>query len=35
MDREFGVPPSLDYIRQMNFSPSRAAFEKEFKKEKK
>jgi sugar phosphate isomerase/epimerase len=35
MDREFGAPESLEYIRQMNFSPSKVAFDKEFGKEKK
>ena len=35
MDRESGAPESLEYIRQMNFSPSKVAFDKEFGKEKK
>jgi hypothetical protein len=35
MDREFGAPYSLEYIRQMNFWPSRVAFDKELEKEKK
>jgi sugar phosphate isomerase/epimerase len=35
MDREFGAAESLEFVRRMNFSPSRAAFDKDFGKHKK
>jgi sugar phosphate isomerase/epimerase len=35
MDREFGAIESLEFVRQMNFSPSKVAFDKEFGKNKK
>jgi hypothetical protein len=35
MDREFGAAESLEFVRRMNFSPSKVAFDKDFGKEKK
>jgi sugar phosphate isomerase/epimerase len=35
MDREFGAAEALEFVRQINFSPSKAAFDKDFRKEKK
>ncbi len=32
MDREFGAEEALDFVRTMNFSPSKAAFDKDMKK---
>ena len=32
MDREFGAQESLEFVRQMNFSPSTVAFDKDMKK---
>jgi len=34
MDREFGAKESLEFVRTMNFSPSKVAFDKDFGKEK-
>jgi sugar phosphate isomerase/epimerase len=35
MDREFGAAESLEFVRRMNFSPSKVAFDKDFGKDKK
>ncbi len=35
MDRDSGAPESLEFVRSVNFSPSRAAFDKDFGKDKK
>jgi len=32
MDREFGAPESLEFVRSLNFSPSKVAFDKDMKK---
>jgi sugar phosphate isomerase/epimerase len=32
MDREFGAPESLEFVRSLNFSPSAVAFDKDMKK---
>jgi sugar phosphate isomerase/epimerase len=32
MDREFGAPESLEFVRRMNFAPSKVAFDKDMKK---
>jgi hypothetical protein len=34
MDREFGARESAEFVKSMNFSPSEAAFDKDFKGEK-
>ncbi len=32
MDREFGAAESLEFVRRMNFAPSKVAFDKDMKK---
>jgi hypothetical protein len=32
MDREFGAKEALDFVRTMNFAPSKVAFDKDMKK---
>ena len=30
MDREFGAKEALEFVRSVNFSPSKVAFDKDF-----
>jgi hypothetical protein len=31
MDREFGAQESVEFVKSINFAPSKAAFDKDFK----